>query len=121
MNKKKDIFKGISIEHGWLPLIGALLESSNYAMLISRGDDRVYSMCMALSHDLLVDMYVDAGMDIKLFNRLFLVFVYVFETVYSDPTLKKSEMSKGEVSLKELFETIKKHWNDNIEKKINKV
>ena len=75
--------------------------------VLSKGEDEMYSKAIALEHDILVPLYVDGGgIDIDIFNRFFVVFVYVIE--------QKMNLVPGEqyISAYKVFEKIKKHWHD---------
>lgn len=90
------------------------------AMKMSGGEDIMYCKYMALAHDMLLPMYVDTKMmSLEIYNRMFHVFIYVFETIYGDP-YGKEEMKSKYISAYDFFNNIKKHWNDNIEKEIQK-
>lgn len=119
MTDKK--FRGKSENEVWLPLIQTMLDGSNLAMTLSEGNDIKYVYFYALLHDMLVPIYVDSEIiDLKDFNRLFHVFVYILETVYGDPYSKECKSSKKVVDIRDYFNQIKKHWNDNISEEIKK-
>ena len=120
MKEIKGMFKGLDIEKCWIPFTAQLIESSNLAMRMSGGEDIMYCKFMALTHDMLLTLYVDSKvMSLETYNRMFHVFVYVFETVYGDPYGNESIKEKY-ISAYDFFNNIKKHWNDNIEKEIQK-
>lgn len=114
-------FRGKSENEVWLPLIESIMEGSNTAITIADGDDEKYCGIMCFIHDMLVPLYVDTEvMDIRDFNRLFYVFIYVLETVYGDPYSKEKVRWEKMISVRDYFNQIKKHWNDNISEEIKK-
>ena len=119
MKERKGIFKGFSEEVCWLPLTATVMQASNTAMIMSCNNDYQYCRILGICHDMLVSLYVDAGkMPINIFNRFFLVFVYVFETVYGNINGK---VTQGYVSPIDFFNNIKKHWNTDITKELQKI
>lgn len=119
MTDKK--FRGKSEKKVWFPLIENIITGSNLAIDLSDNNDEKYCYILAMIHDMLVPMYVDNGLiELKDFNRLFYVYVYVLETVYGDPYSKESKTFKRLVSTEECFNQIKKHWNDNITAEMKK-
>ena len=121
MNERKGMFKGLSIESCWLPFTATLIDSSNMAMKMTGGDDTEYCKFMALTHDLLLSLYVDSKvMDLYTYNRMFEVFIYVFEFIYGDPYCK-GYVNKEFKGLEEFFNDIKKNWNVNIKNELQKV
>ena len=120
LKEKKRMFKGLSIENFWLPFTANLIEASNMAMLMSNGEDIMYVKCMALCHDLMLPLYVDSkAIDINTFNRMFHVFIYVFEFIYGVKNCKENYV-KGTIKVEDFFDNIKKNWNKDIAKKVYK-
>lgn len=121
MRERKGMFKGLSIENCWLPFTATLIDASNMAMNFSGGEDVAYCKCMALTHDLMLPLYVDSGvMDIQTYNRMFHVFIYVFEFVYGDPDYKGYK-NKEFTTVNEFFNDIRKNWKTNITKELTKI
>ena len=119
---KVEMYKGLSVEHCWLPLINSIVEGSNMAMIMSHNDDIEYVKIMCGVHDVLVPMYVDTGvMSIEVFNRLFYVWVYLLEFKYGEPNSKEEKIIKRQYSPRKVFEDIKKNWNVDINKELQKV
>jgi hypothetical protein len=115
---KDKLFKGFSEFHCWIPLTIDLMEAHNMGMQMSKGDDLKYCKVIALFHDLYVPLYVDAGgVDISTYNRFFHVFVYVVEIIYGQKINKVGEYIRPI----DLFNDIKKHWNDDIDKEIRRI
>lgn len=107
-------------EKTWIELLQTLIDGSNMIMVMTNGDDIKYCKGMAAIHDLLVPLYVEhGGMDINVFNRLFQVFVYVLEFKYGDPYYEGKDIQHF-VSTVDLFQQIKKNWNVDIDKELNK-
>lgn len=120
MRERKGMFKGLSIENCWLPFTASLIDASNMSMKLSGGGDEAYCMNMALVHDFMLTLYVDSGvMDIQTYNRMFHVFIYVFEFIYGDPECK-GYPNKNFKGVEEFFNDIKKNWNTDIRKKLQK-
>jgi len=116
--EKKRMFKGLSVENFWLPFTATLIEASNTAMMMSKGEDLMYVKIIALCHDVLVPLYVDSkAIDINTFNRMFYVFVYVFECIYSAKNHKEIIRS---INVEDFFDNIKKNWNKDIAKEVYK-
>lgn len=114
-------FKNVSEEKVWIPLLETILEGSNLAMALAEGDDMKYCRTLAMVHDILIPLYVDTEViDIKSFNRLFYVFVYVLETVYGDPLSNEKKSFSKLIDITDYWSSIKKHWNDDITKEIKK-
>ena len=118
--ERKGLFKGLSIEKCWLPLIQSVVEGSNMAMMMSHNDDVEYVKIMCGVHDILETMYVDTEvMDIDAFNRLFVIWIYLLEFKYGKPYhTGKPELIKRHYSPMEVFNDIKKNWNTDIDKKL---
>lgn len=107
MKEKIKRFQGLVEDKVWIPLTATMIDGHNLAIVLSKGEDESYCKAMALEHDILVPLYVDSGgIDIDIFNRFFVVFVYVIE--------QKMNLSPGEqyISAYKVFEKIKKHWHD---------
>ena len=120
MKERKGMFKGLSIEKCWMPFTATLIDSSNMAMKMTGGDDVEYCKFMALTHDLLLSLYVDTKvMSLETYNRMFHVFIYVFEFIYGDPDYK-GHPNKEFTTVEEFFNDIKKNWNTDISKKLQK-
>lgn len=116
MKERKGTFKGFSIENCWLPLTDIVIKASNMAIHL---DDESYCKFIALQHDLLLRLYVDAGkMPVDIYNRFFYVFIYVLEFVYGDPYSSGNTIHRHDISVYDVFVNIKKHWNDNISEKL---
>ena len=114
------MFKGLDIEKCWLPFTANLIEASNTAMLMTGGEDVAYCKFMALTHDLMLPLYVDSKvMDLNTYNRMFHVFIYVFEFIYGDPKCKGYK-NKEFTTVKEFFNDIRKNWNTDIRKELQK-
>ena len=119
MRERKGIFKGYSESTCWIPLTQSVMEANNMAMLMTGGDDYNYCRIFSFCHDMLLVPYVDnAKMPLYVFNRFFYVFIYVLEFVYGNPYSNEHEINKKYVTAEEYFSNIKKHWNDDIEKKL---
>ena len=109
MKERIKRFKGWPEETVWFPLTATLIDGHNLAMTLSKGEDELYCKAIAFEHDMLLPLYVDAGkLQLDLFNRFFVVFVYVIE--------QKMNLAQGEnyISTYKVFDKIKKHWNDDI-------
>lgn len=119
---KKGLFKGLSIENCWLPLIQSVVEGSNMAIMMSHNDDVDYVKIMCGVHDILATMYVDTKiMNIDVFNRLFIIWIYLLEFKYSKPYhAGKPELIEIHISPMEVFNDIKKNWNTDIDKNIKR-
>jgi len=122
MKERKGLFKGYSETACWLPLTQQVMDASNMAINMSGNDDYTYCAILGLCHDMLLIPYVDAAkMPLDIYNRFFHVFVYVLEFVYGDPYSNKHEVHKKYVTAEDYFNNIKKHWNTNITKELQKV
>lgn len=118
--ERKGMFKGLDIEKCWLPFTANLIDASNTAMLMTGGEDVAYCKFMALTHDLMLPLYVDSKvMDLNTYNRMFHVFIYVFEFIYGDPECKGYK-NKEFTTVKEFFNDIRKNWNTDIRKELQK-
>lgn len=117
---KRKVFRELSIDKVWLPLIVTLLDGHNTAMAISKNDNEQYCKTLALMHDVLVSVYVDTKiMNIDDFNRTFLLFVYTMEYIYGNPKNEKKETVKS-VNIYDVFEHIRKNWYINVSEAIEK-
>jgi hypothetical protein len=120
MKERKGMFKGLSIESFWLPFTAILIDSSNTAMKMTGGEDAAYCKFMALTHDLLLPLYVDSKViDLSTYNRMFRVFIFVFEFIYGDPYYQ-GHVNKEFKGVEEFFNDIKRNWNTDIKKILEK-
>lgn len=118
MKEKKGCFKGLDIEKCWLPFTANLIDASNMAMQISNGDDVKYCQIMMGAHELMQPLYVGKNvMDIYTYDRMFQVFIYVFEFIYGDPNCTGIK-GKPFVGVEEFFKDIRKNWYVDIGKKL---
>ena len=119
---KKELFKGFSVENFWLPFTATILNAHNTAMLLSKGEDKEYCKFIAFVHDLMMPLYVDrVKISLETYDKFFKIFVYVIEFVYGDPYSTAHELHNKHINVEDLFRNIKKHWNDDINKALEKV
>jgi len=118
--KRKNMFKNLSIDDFWLPLTQQIADNHNYAIKISNNDDEKYCKIMMVMSSLLMNTY-GKYVDLYRFNQ---VFIYIMEFIFGDP-YKESKpgdpLKNTIISTREMFELIKKYWNVNINKELQRV
>lgn len=122
MKEKTKLFKGLSENAYWLPFIATLMDAHNRLMVITNNDDKKYCNGMMVIHDLLLPLYGDNKIiDTYTYNKVFQVFIYVIEFVYGNPYSNENKITSKYAKPIDIFNNIKKHWNDDINKELLKV
>lgn len=121
MKEKTKLFKGLSESAYWLPFVVTLLEAHNMLMLSTNGNDEKYCHGMMAIRELLLPLHGKC-VDRDIYNRAFLIFIYVQEFVYGNPYKDNDgTMVNKEISVYEFFENMKKHWDDDVTKELEKI
>ena len=119
MNKKSKMFRGLSIDLCWIPLTATLIEANNMLQVITKSDIQ-YAVGMMKVKEILEPMYAKV-MNKETLTRFMELFVYVLEWKRDKLFGAKVEgKMQSYVSAYDYFDLIKKYWNKDITKEINK-